>query len=83
MEKYKQSVMDYADVISATRQSRREGREEGIKEGIKEGIAIGEKRGEKRGFAKIVKLFRNQGKSIKEIAELLGFTEEQVYNLLE
>jgi predicted transposase/invertase (TIGR01784 family) len=71
MEKYKQSLMDYGDVISVARQSRKEGREEGI--------AIGEK----QGIAKVVKRFYNQGKSIKEIAELLGFTEEQVYNLLE
>jgi transposase len=40
-------------------------------------------RSEKREQARTVKWFRNQGKSIKEIAQLLGFTEEQVYNLLE
>jgi DNA invertase Pin-like site-specific DNA recombinase len=75
------------------------GIEKGLKKGLvigeKRGIVIGEKRGivigEKRGIEKgieeerkrTVKRFRNQGKSIKNIAELLDFTEEQVYNLLE
>jgi hypothetical protein len=67
------------------------GEERGIVIGKKEGIVIGEERGIAKGIAKgieeerkrTVKGFRNQGKSIKEIAELLYLTEEQVYNLLE
>jgi predicted transposase/invertase (TIGR01784 family) len=83
MEKYKQSLMEYGDVISVARQSRKDG----IAIGEKRGIAIGEKRGRKEGReeerARTVNWLRSQGRSIKEIAELLGFTEEQVYNLLE
>jgi predicted transposase/invertase (TIGR01784 family) len=95
MEKYKQSLEDYGDMITVERKGIKKGLEKGLAIGEKRGIAIGEKRGitigekrgieigEKRGIAKVVKRFRNQGKSIKEIAELLDFTEEQVYNLLD
>jgi predicted transposase YdaD len=91
MEKYKQSLEDYGDMITVERK----GIKKGITIGEKRGITIGEKRGiaigreegiaigEKRGIAKVVKQFHNQGRSIKEIAELLDFTEDQVYNLLD
>jgi predicted transposase YdaD len=83
MEKYKQSLEDYGDMITVERKGIEKGIEKGItigeKRGIKKGIAIGEK----RGIAKVVKQFHNQGRNIKEIAELLDFTEDQVYNLLD
>jgi predicted transposase/invertase (TIGR01784 family) len=75
MEKYKQSVEDYGDMISVAIYNREEGE--------KRGIVIGEKRGIEKERARTVNRLRSQGRSIKEIAEFLGLTEEQVYNLLD
>jgi predicted transposase/invertase (TIGR01784 family) len=79
MEKYKQSVLDYGDMITVE------------EKGIEKGIVIGEKQGIKQGIregiakerARTVNRLRNQGRSIKEIAELLDISEKQVYNLLD
>jgi predicted transposase/invertase (TIGR01784 family) len=75
MEQYKQSVKDYGDMISIARFNR--------EEGIVIGIEKGRKEGRKEEQARMANRFRSQGKSIKEIAESMGLTEKQVYNLLE
>jgi predicted transposase YdaD len=99
METYKQSVKDYGDMFTVEEKGIEKGLKKGIVIGKKRGIVIGKKRGIAKGIEegieegiakgieeerkRTVKGFRNQGKSIKEIAELLYLTEEQVYSLLE
>jgi predicted transposase/invertase (TIGR01784 family) len=87
MNEYKQSVLEYEDVISAVnwaeekgiRKGREEGREEGIRKGREEGI----RKGQEEERIRLVKHFRSRGMSLKQIAESLDLTEEQVYNMLD
>ncbi|MDR0566225.1 MAG: Rpn family recombination-promoting nuclease/putative transposase [Prevotellaceae bacterium] len=81
------------------KRGRMKGIEQGIKrgrkEGIKEGIVRGEKRGEKRGRMEgrmegieeeRIRLVKNSYKanlSFQQIAEITGFTEEQIYAILD
>jgi hypothetical protein len=66
------------------------GEKRGVEIGRKEGVEIGEKRGEKRGVEigekqmqiRLVKNWYNSNKSISQIAELLGLTEEQISDML-
>jgi predicted transposase/invertase (TIGR01784 family) len=83
MKAYRQSILDYSDVRHAVDFSMEEGIEEGIVIGEKRGVEKGRKEGKEEERARTVNWFRSQGRSIKEIAELLGFTEEEVYNLLD
>jgi flagellar biosynthesis/type III secretory pathway protein FliH len=99
MKAYRQSVLDYSDVRHAVDFSREEGIEEGIEIGIKKGIEKGIKKGRKEGIEEgrkegieigekrlqtiLIKRFRNHGMNIEQIAESLGITEEEVYNLLD
>jgi hypothetical protein len=64
-------VLKYPDVLSAVIFNFEEGIEEGLREY------------KKRAYAKIVNRFHNSGKNINQIAESLGITEEEVYNLLD
>jgi predicted transposase/invertase (TIGR01784 family) len=75
MEAYKQSVLEYGDLISVADWAEEKGREKGRKEGREEG------REEER--INIVKDCYKRNMSIKDIAGFLNLTEEQVYNMLD
>jgi DNA invertase Pin-like site-specific DNA recombinase len=98
METYQQSVLEYHDVRQAVdyaeREGHKKGRREGKREGKREGIEIGEKRGriegveigEKRGVERegirFVKNCYAANMSIETIAALTGFSEGQIYDIL-
>ncbi|MDR3366912.1 MAG: hypothetical protein LBO71_08105, partial [Prevotellaceae bacterium] len=75
METYNRSVLEYYDVREAIDLAKKEGEE------------IGEKRGEKHGIERerirLIKSCRRANLSIKQIAEVTGLTEGQIYNILD
>lgn len=71
MEAYNQSVLEYYDVRQAVDVARREGME------------VGEKRGREQEQTRFVKSCRLAAMSIKQIAELTGLAEEQIYAILD
>jgi predicted transposase YdaD len=91
MEAYKQSVLEYGDMISVADRAE--------EKGIEKGIEIGEKRGREKGRVEgriegreegregerinIVKDCYKRNMSLKDIARFLNLTEEQVYNMLD
>jgi flagellar biosynthesis/type III secretory pathway protein FliH len=91
-------AVDYAK-REGLKKGRREGKREGIEIGKREGVEIGERRGveigekrgveigEKRGVERerirLVKSCYADNISIATIAKITGFTEEQVYNILD
>jgi hypothetical protein len=79
MKTYKRSVLEYADVRDAMACER--------EDALKEGISIGEERGEKRGEEKTrIEVFKRLYKlnmSTDLITEVLGFTEEEIMELLQ
>jgi predicted transposase/invertase (TIGR01784 family) len=79
MEAYKQSVMEYGDLISVADWAEEKGREKGRKEGREEG----RKEGREEERINIVKDCYKRNMSIKDIAGFLNLTEEQVYNMLD
>jgi predicted transposase YdaD len=95
MEAYHKSVTEYDDVILAVNYAEEKGEKRGEKRGRKKGIEIGEKRGveigEKRGveigkksiIEGIVQNSHKLSMSIKQIAELTGLTEEQIFVILD
>jgi predicted transposase/invertase (TIGR01784 family) len=87
MESYKQSVLEYGDLISVADRAEEKGIEKGIeigeKRGKEKGIEIGEKRGREKERINIVKDCYKRNMSLKDIARFLNLTEEQVYNMLD
>jgi predicted transposase/invertase (TIGR01784 family) len=78
MEAYEQSVLRYDDLFHFTSCAEKRG----IEIGEMRGIEIGEKRAREEERMRTVKIFRNLNLSIKEIAELTGFTEERILAIL-
>jgi predicted transposase/invertase (TIGR01784 family) len=79
MKAYQESVLEYSGLRYAIDLSREEGRKEGLEEGLEKGRMKGLEEAQR----KMVKRFYKRGKSIKDIAEEMDLTEEQVYFLLE
>ena len=52
-------------------------------EGREEGISIGEKRGESKERTRIIANMISRGRSIEEIAELCGCTEEEIQEVID
>jgi predicted transposase/invertase (TIGR01784 family) len=90
MEAYKQSVLEYDDVILAVDYAEEKGEKRGIeigeKRGEKRGIEIGTKRGIETGRKHLLKeIVHNSYRlnmSLKQIAELTGLTEEEISDML-
>jgi predicted transposase YdaD len=87
---YRMHEMAIYDFNTSVHVAKREGIEIGEKRGKEEGIEIGEKRGieigEKRAReerVKTIKRLRDRNFSIKDIAETMEITEQEVYNLLD
>jgi predicted transposase/invertase (TIGR01784 family) len=94
METYRKSILEYNDVFHAVNWAKEQGIEIGEKRGEKRGVEIGRKEGvevgrkegvevgEKQMQIRLVKSWYNSNKSISQIAELLGLTEEQISDML-
>ena len=59
-------------------EGRREGKEEGLREGKEEGLRLGREEGERNAFIKFVARLVGQSRSILEICDLTGASEEDV-----
>jgi predicted transposase/invertase (TIGR01784 family) len=75
MEEYEQSVLRYDDLYHVVSFAKEQGRQEGRQERFEEGI--------EKGQMQIIKALRKHEMSIKQIAEVTGFTEEQVFAILD
>lgn len=71
------SIYEY-DQEKHIRMERQDAWEDGVQEGIKEG----ELRGAERQLSKIIKNMMKKGRSISQIAEELGETEDRIQELI-
>ena len=60
------------------KEGKAEGLKEGVAKGLKEGVAKGLKEGERNAFRKFVARLISQSRSILEICDLTGASEEDV-----